>query len=85
MQSLSNQTSRYLPIWIELKQHGICRITAPPHFHKRLIKAVKKRRDKDLAFLYNLQEDNKKHTIKYSIDGSVIIFTLKIELSLHGL
>jgi len=83
--SIEQQTSRYLPIWISLKETGVCRITAPPQFHKRIVKAVKKRRDKDLAFLYQLQEANRKHTIKYKIDGSVIQFKLHIELSLRGL
>lgn len=85
MTQYSNQSSRYLPIWISLKETGECRITAPPVFHSRIIKAVKKRRDKDLAFLYLLHESHRKHTIKYKIDGSVIHFTLRIELSLRGL
>ncbi len=79
------QTSRYLPIWKELKDKGSCRITAPPQFHARLIKAVKKRRDKDLAFLHQLAEENKKHRIGYRISGTVITFHLRIELSINGL
>ena len=83
--SIEQQTSKYLPIWLELKQKGICRITAPPQYHRRLVKAVKARRDKDLAFLYLLKDQDKKHTIKYKIEGTVITFTLKIELSLQGI
>lgn len=83
--AIEHQTSRYLPIWLELKEHGICRITAPPVFHRRIVKAVKKRRDKDLAFLFYLKEDHKQHTIKYKVEGSVITFTLHISLSIRGL
>lgn len=83
--SIEQQTSRYLPIWLELKAKGNCRITAPQQFHTRIIKAVKKRRDKDTLFLYTLAETHKKHTIKYKIEGSVIHFRLIIELSLYGL
>lgn len=79
------QTSRYLPIWLELKEKGTCRITAPPHFHARIIKAVKKRRDKDTAFLYELAESHRKHRIGYRINGTVISFTLKTELSITGI
>ena len=81
--SAEQQTSKYLPIWKQLKDTGSCRITAPPIYHKKIIKAVKKRRDKDLAFLYQLQEDHRKHKIKYTINGSVIEFILIKELQLH--
>jgi hypothetical protein len=83
--SIEQQTSRYLPIWLQLKEKGECKITAPPQFHKRIVKALKKRRDKDTLFLYQLAESNRKHTIKYKINGTVIHFRLIVELSLRGL
>lgn len=82
---IEQQTSRYLPIWLRLKDKKECKITAPPQFHMRIIKAVKKRRDKDTAFLYDLAESGHKHMIKFHIDGSVILFTLKIELDISAL
>lgn len=83
--TIEQQTSRYLPIWLQLKTKKECKVTAPPHFHMRIIKAVKKRRDKDVAFLYQLAESGHKHFIKFKIEGSVIHFTLRIELSLSAL
>lgn len=83
--SIEQQTSRYLPIWKQLKEKGHCRITAPPQFHTTIIKAVKKRRDKDLAFRYQLQEEHKEHKIQFKIEGTVIRFYLSIYLTIQGL
>ena len=83
--SESQQTSRYLPIWKAMKEHGECRITAPPNYHRRIIKMVKNRRDKDTAFLYQLAETNRTHRIKTKINGTVIHFYLHIYLSIGGL
>ena len=82
---IEQQTSRYLPIWIQLKAKRNVSVTAPPHFHMRIIKAVKKRRDKDVAFLYQLAESGHKHFIKFKIEGTVIHFTLRIELDISAL
>jgi hypothetical protein len=73
---IEQQYSKYLPIWKSLKETGTCRLTAPPIFHKRIVKAVQKRRDKDLGFLYILKEQNLKHRITYDIHGTVITFHL---------
>jgi len=83
--SIEQQYSRYLPIWKELKAKGKCRITAPPTAHRRIIKAVKKRRDKDTEFLYELAESNKSHRLRIEIAGSIITFTLNTFLTLRGL
>jgi len=79
------QTSKYLPIWNALKNDKQCRITAPPIYHKTIIKMVKNRRDKDTAFLFDLSEQNLTHKIKYKVSGSVIHFKLIIEATLRGL
>lgn len=77
--------SKYQPVWDSLKSTGECKLTAPPVFHKTIIKGIKHRRDKDTAFLYTLAEQHKEHTIKYKITGSVIHFRLIIKLSIRGL
>ena len=83
--AIEQQTSKYLPIWIALKTDGEVSITSPPHFHKKLIKAVKKRRDRDIGYLYDLAESHRTHTIRYKIHGTVIHFTLKTKLLIGGL
>jgi hypothetical protein len=86
--STEQQTSKYLPIWKQLKATGSCRVTAPPQYHKKIIKAVRKRRDKDLAFLYLLRDEHKQHSITATVSPetpTIIEFKLKIELTLQGL
>ena len=79
------QISKYRPIWEALKRDKICRITAPTIHHRKIIKMVRRRRDKDTAYLYELAERNKVHEIKASIAGTVITFTLKESITYHGL
>lgn len=82
---ISQQYSRYLPVWNRLKEKKEVAITAPPQFHLRLVKAIKNRRDKDTAFLYQLSESGYRHRIKFKIEGTVIHFKLLIELDLSSL
>ena len=81
----TKQYSKYLPIWNQLKETGECKVTAPPQFHKKIIKAVQKRRDRDPAFLYQLAEANRLHKIQARVSGTVITFTLTTYISIHGL
>lgn len=77
--------SQYLPIWNRLKQTGQATIVADPRLHRRLIKAVQARRDRDLAFRHQVAEDGKKHRITWEIRGNTIHFTLTYRLSIYGL
>jgi hypothetical protein len=77
--------SRYTPIWITLKQKGTATIVAERKFHRRLIKAVQARRDKDILFKYQLEEAGKKHRITWKITGNTIVFTLTLRVSINGI
>jgi hypothetical protein len=70
--------SRYSPIWDKLKELGECRITATPALHPRLIKAVIKRKDVDIAYKHTLLSEPvpKKSRLSYEINGGVITFRL---------
>ena len=85
MSEYTPPVSKYLPIWNKLKQEKEVRITAPPIYHRTIIKMVKNRRDKDAVFLFDLSERNLTHRIKYKVNGSVIHFKLYINLTLQGL
>ena len=69
--------SKYRPIWNELKQTGVCKITAPPVLHPRIIKAVSKRKLEDLAFQFEVTNAGKVLQLKHRKEGTVIIFTLE--------
>ncbi len=73
-----NHRSRYSPIWETLKVNGECRITATPALHPRIIKAVIKRKNVDIAYKHTLLSESipKKAKLQYHIQGSLITFTL---------
>jgi hypothetical protein len=77
--------SQYLPIWNRLKLHGTATIVAMPALHRRIIKAVQKRRDRDLGFKLQLAEDGMKHEISWLIKGNTITFSLHKRISIYGI
>ena len=87
LQQLMDPTipSRYTPIWNRLKETGHATVVAEVRLHRRIIKAVQARRDKDLAFRHNLAEVGKKHRITWNITGTTIHFTLTFRTSIYGI
>jgi hypothetical protein len=77
--------SRYKPIWDKLKLTGECVITTPLPLHKRIIKAVSKRKLEDLSFHLEISEARKKATLKYEVDGTMIKFILVKSIGLEDL
>jgi hypothetical protein len=82
---MSQLPSKYLPIWNQLKQTKVCRVTAPLEYHRTIIKMVKNKRDDDLAYRYMLAEKHLTHELKTVVLGTVITFTLKEILTIGGL
>jgi hypothetical protein len=82
-----SDSNKYLPIWNALKRNGSCRITAPTNQHRKIIKMVRRTRDRDLEYLYMLSESNRIHQIKASItpNSNIITFTLTERINLNGL
>ncbi len=68
--------SKYQPIWNQLKAEGICRIVASPLLHRRIKKAVIKRKDEDLGFKLTLAETGKYAKLNVTIEGNTVIFSL---------
>ncbi len=64
--------SRYMSIWNELKAKKYCRMAAPPVLHARIIKAVQKRRDKDIAYRFELNERHEKIRMAFSSKGNIL-------------
>lgn len=77
--------SMYSPIWERIKKDDYCRITAPTPLHKRIIKAVIKRKHEDLAFKLLLSERGKRARISHSVKGTVIEFRLTYSIGLEDL
>ena len=72
-----SQISQYEPIWITLKADRKCRITAPIALHKRIIKAVMKRKNLDIAYKLEREESGYKDEIAYVCNQSTVTFSLK--------
>lgn len=77
--------SRYQPIWDQLKAEGKCCIVAHTCLHKRIKKAVIKRKDEDLAFKLLLSEQYKYARLSVSISGNSISFKLEYRTNLSQL
>ena len=76
--SPSTGGSRYNMIWIKLKRGEEVKISAPREFHRRLRKAITKRRDRDLGFRFQLSEEHKVHRMSFKSEGA--IFTVKLHI-----
>lgn len=74
----SYPVSRYLPIWNKLKTENKVSVALPQPLHRRLIKAVIKRKDEDLAFKFLLSEEcaGRRAKLQYSIQENVVHFRL---------
>lgn len=68
----------YQPIWETLKQYNTVTIQANPSAHPRIIKAVAKEKDKDLAYRLLIAESYQRSVLKSKINGNQVSFTLEL-------
>jgi hypothetical protein len=69
-------TSKYYPIWKRLKDDKHVQIVAPRVLHRRIIKAVIKRKDEDLGFKLTESLNYQKWYLHYVVEGNTISFYL---------
>lgn len=81
----NRQLSRYTPIWVAIKKEGKCQVASPSLLHKRLIKAVGKRKNEDLMYKEQLRRNGQRAVLYYAIDGDVVEFTLIKTIGLSDL
>jgi hypothetical protein len=69
---------QYEPIWIQVRDTGMCEISTHKAYHARIIKAFWKEKDMDLAFKLECSEAYPpiRCVSKVEVTGSVIKFTL---------
>lgn len=68
----SHQVSRYTPLWESLKKDGKLSLLVFPPLKNRLIKAIRKKRDTDLAFRYELSERNMRAVIHWTYKNNIL-------------
>ena len=69
---------QYQPIWEQIKEIGVCEISAHKVYHRRIIKATVKEKDLDLGYKLECSESYPptQAVLRTSKSGSVIRFTL---------
>ena len=80
-----NVPSKYQPIWNAIKQNKTATIVAPQILRRRIIKAVIKRKDIDIAYKFLCAEKHYKAKLLYKIEGNTIQFTLITQSYLNSL
>lgn len=75
----------YESAWNQLKQKKVIRITAAAHLHPRIYKAIRKEKDADTIYKYELSEAGEKAILSSSSSALVLTITLKIHTSLKSL
>lgn len=73
---------QYETIWYKLKTEHRVSVSSPRHYHKRIIKAVKKEKWKDLVFKLTLAELGRSARLSAGSSGPVVTFILQIAIPL---
>lgn len=75
----------YESAWTQLKEIKRIRITAAVHLHPRIYKAIRKEKDMDTIYKYELSEAGEKATLSFSSNGMVLTINMKVSTSLKSL
>ena len=70
------QASRYQIIWNTLKKDKTIRLSAPAEAHRRLKKAIIKRKDIDIGYKLMASESNLRPYLEFSSSGNILTVTL---------
>lgn len=76
--------SQYQPIWNTLKEKHTAKLVAPQAFHRRIIKAVTKRKDVDLGYKFQCSQQDKKAFLYHTSEGNTLTFTIKFRYFLNS-
>ena len=77
--------SRYAPAWEKLKAERKVILVAPKGSHNRIVKGIKRRRDKDVLFLFRIRNDGMTHKITVTSEANVLTLVLSLIVTVHGL
>lgn len=67
---------KYQPIWKQIKLTNTASIAADKSAHARIIKAVRKEKNKDIGWKLLLGEKGVKYELHNKIEGKIITFYL---------
>lgn len=72
------QISRYQAIWNQLKEKKFVAVSTKAEAHRRLKKAVIKRKDRDLGYKYLMSESNRRASLEFVSEGHILKIFLRI-------
>ena len=70
--------SVYEPAWQKLKANGHITLVISKGLHKRIYKAVTKRKNKDSLWLFQCAEQQVYYAISYELSDNGLILTIKL-------
>lgn len=76
---------KYEPAWNQLKKQKILRITAAAHLHPRIYKAIRKEKDLDTIYKYELSESGEKAILSSQSSGLILVIHMRVVTSLKSL
>lgn len=72
------QVSRYAPVWETLKQKKIAEIVIAPGLHKRIFKAIGKRKNLDTAYHFRNSLNDERYKLIYELSENKRVMTIKL-------
>ena len=75
----------YEPIWDQLKLTQFCATEVPKHLHARVLKAVTKEKNIDVAFKDLMDSHNRTFVLETRIENKIMIFRLVARFGVQDL
>jgi len=76
---------KYQAIWVRLKLHKTATLIAAPSSHLKIIRAVKKEKNIDLAYKLTSIEQGLKFKLAFHSEGDKLNFRLSPVISMYNL
>lgn len=77
--------SQYRGAWETLKLKGKVVLASPSGFHRRIIRALQKQKNQDIAYKFQLAESNQRAIFVSKSEGNMIKVFLRLESKLLDL
>lgn len=74
----------YQPAWNTIKLNGSIRLSAEAHLHARIYKAIRKEKDMDTVYKYEMAERGDAGWLSSSSKGTVLTIVLTVRASVKN-
>lgn len=77
-------TRLYQPAWNHIKKEGFIRLSAEAHLHPRIYKAIRKEKDMDTVYKYEMAERGDAGWLSSSSKGTILTIILTVRASVKN-